>query len=223
MNPLYEKEFKKNMNEIEDAEIIPVQPGSNTLSGSDNHPPLSRFKQQRLKEKEKKMRKKMKQSQEEIKKNSADRKLASDARKEKHNIKSVTHGNWNQARSLVSTIHNTIDNYNNVAIQAISLPTIAGVEIAQEGIDILTSKSNIVFRDVAEFNNKLASIISPYHAKQGKVDENDLPDFFAVYEELLNLNQDIINVLTDPCIELSDMIKLVERKITEAREEKKDE
>lgn len=219
MNPLIEKEFNKQMNDIEDVDIIPVKKGSDTLSGPDNVQ-LSKFKQQRLKEKEKKMKRKIKQAQENVKQvRDENRPLASEARKAKQNIKSLTHGNWNQVRSLISTIVNTISSYRDIAVKAIALPTIAEVEITPEGIDILTNKSNIVFRDVEEFQNRLKTLTAPYTAKQGKVDDDDLPDFFAVYEELLSLNQDIINVLTDPTIELSDMINLVQTKIQQAREE----
>lgn len=219
MNPLIEKEFNKNMSEIEDAEIIPVKPGSDTLSGPDNQN-LSKFKQQRLKEKEKKMKRKIQQAQKEIKKDrDSSRPLASDLRKAKHNVKTLTHGNWNQVRSLISTINNTINKFRDVAIQAVAIPTISGVEIAPEGVEILTSKSNIIFRDIQEFQTKVDTIFGPHTSKQGKVNDDDLPDFFAVYEELLSVNQDVINVLTDPAIELTSFINLVQTKIREANEE----
>jgi hypothetical protein len=217
----------KNFNDLKPTEpvgndIIEVQPSSDTISGNDNQKPLSRFKQQRMKEKHRKEMRKMKQSVD----NHKPLRVPKSSVEQKKGL-NLSKAFWQDVKDLDTIVTNTINGFNQIAVQTIGIPTFGGVELTEEGKEIITTKSNLVFNDVENLINRKNQIYGPVSAKVGRVSENDLPEFLAVYEELLNLNQDVVNVLTEPCALLNEMLVIVHNKIEEAKSnqptEKKDE
>lgn len=134
---------------------------------------------------------------------------------------SLDGNHWDTARILARDIRGTISSYADIAIKAIGLQKVEGVEITGESLEILTSRCNIVFNDIDNLKMKLDDFQAIIDKYTGTVQQNDLPFFLSLYEDMLVLNQDVINVLTEPCDVLTDLISVVVGMVQDEREKEK--
>lgn len=208
---LFEKTFGNERNDV-----IEVQPNSSTISGTDNEKPLSRLKQQRLKEKETKIKRKYKQHhQEAMKRTPMPKNKVPKKEKEKGFIPEKA--KWKEVKEVENIVRNTISQFINIAIEAMGLLNNPFVTLEDEGKDMISSRANLIFKDSENLETKLNELVKPIKDMSGVVDINYLPQFLAIYEDVLNLNQDVLNVLTDPASELTEMLQLVHNKLKEAK------
>ena len=168
--------------------------------------PLSRLKQQRKDAKDKKVKRKVKR----FLKTEHGRQIA--AKKKKVNeisdldIEIDKPAVWEEGKELSLNVYNLINTYMTIAQVAHVTLTQHREKMTDEVYDDIILKTNVLAKDVEVFLTKWGEVCAPMQGKTGSVDQNDLPRYYVVYEELLEMNIDIINVLTEPGEEISLLI-----------------
>lgn len=170
-------------------------------------PPMSKLKQHRLKEKEDKEKRRMKRNVESsisrIKKNEAEHK------KEKVKPMDMKHVKWNEAKKLALDVRRNISAYESVAATALMLVNRPDIEINKEAVDTVNSRANILTKDIQAFFDKWSEITGDMINYDGRVELDQFPIFYVIYQQLLDLQLDANNVLTDQADILGQMIQAI--------------
>jgi hypothetical protein len=190
-------------------DVIVVSPGSDIGKYQKVEEPMSRLKMQRLKEKERKEQRKKQQRIDRVRQrqstlkmnehNQTQRKASAEAHKPKH-------AKWQEGQKQALSVYNQIKNFEEVASQAILLINRQDFTIDDKSKAEVTQRVNAFMRDIEDLKDRWGKVCEPMEGKTGNVDLEEYPLFYVVYEDLLQLGIDIINVLSEPANVITNMM-----------------
>ena len=118
------------------------------------------------------------------------RKLAKDKKHHKNKL------NWDEANKVITDLDTGLGSYQALIYNIKRLPDIYPPDIKTTMlIDLQTMESDIVV-----FRNKIQAIINTYPRLNDETEfttipTDNIPDFLVVYEELMSIGEDILNVI----------------------------
>lgn len=173
---------------------------------------LSPLKLQRQKEKERKEQRKQKQKIDRIRQrqsnykmkehNEAQRKMSAEVHKPKQ-------AKWNEIQRQSLSVWSHMKSYEEIATQATFLINNPEFTVDDNTKSQVTQRVNLILRDLDSLRTRWSEICKPIEGKSGPVELEEYPLFYVVYEDILQLGVDVVNVLTDPCTMLSEIMTAI--------------
>lgn len=205
-----------SLNKVEHDEIM-VKPGSDEINPPVPKPLLSKLKQDRLRERELKQNRILKRNAEKKLGAAAARNNKTAKKRKGMNMKTVK---WMEAKNLAMDVWKCLDTFEQVASSAIMLINRPDIEVDQRSKDEINSKSSVYAKDIQAFRDKWLEITADMNGKEDKVLLDEFPTFYLIYDQLLNLQSDAMNLLADPAEYITGMVQAicdeVNRQIAEA-------
>lgn len=112
---------------------------------------------------------------------------------------------WEQVLSQASDTYRTLQSFKSMISNNVMFLT-AATELTDEDREQVENINSVMSRDIEAFEAQWIQIASPYEKKRGIVSEDEMPSYLSVFTDLINLQQNILGVLSPTAEQASEII-----------------